>query len=307
MSIIRKSAQTFAICWELARFHSNESCLEWFAAMWGACFAAGDSKEPLDSYQVLKSLAGIWLCMTVVHGAWCTGNDIIDRHIDAGVERTKYRPLPSGRISVQGALVSCAFLTTLAATLTYYCLGRDALLLSIPMYFLNAIYPYMKQLIPWPQLVLAPAVGWTSFIGWSAIAGNLDDLEKCVPLFLAASCWTLYYDTFYGSQDAEEDKKIGVKSLPIWLGTSIHPFLCLLGTLIIGLISLSAHASNVSYIFWTFAIGVWALLIPYQITQLNLKDRTSGGKIFKQNIKFGMYVTWVAFAELAYQSFSPKF
>jgi len=49
------------------------------------------------------------------------------------------------------------------------------------------------------------------------------------------------------------------------------------------------------------------MLIPYQITQLNLKDRTSGGKIFKQNIKFGMYVTWVAFAELAYQSFSPKF
>jgi len=80
-----------------------------------------------------------------------------------------------------------------------------------------------------------------------------------------------------------------------------------LGALIIGLISLSAHASNVSYIFWTFAIGVWAMLIPYQITQLNLKDRTSGGKIFKQNIKFGMYVTWVAFAELAYQSFSPKF
>lgn len=82
------------------------------------------------------------------------------------------------------------------------------------MYFLNAIYPYMKQLIPWPQLVLAPAVGWTSFIGWSAIAGNLDDLEKCVPLFLAASCWTLYYDTFYGSQVTNHSYEHIVLNIP---------------------------------------------------------------------------------------------
>jgi len=295
-------AEFFSLRWELARFHTRESWLQWFAAVWGACLAAASVNEELSPLFILKTLAGNVLCMTLIHGGACTWNDVIDKDIDAKVERTKNRPLPSGRISVPGAILSSVFLIALSDVATRYILGPTPTYYSWGITILYFFYPFAKRYLPWPQMVLAPACGWPAFVGWTSIEGHDGNLDRCIPLFLAVSVWTIYFDTAYGSQDAMDDKKIGVKSLAVWIGEHIHRCLAFLGTLVIGLLSLSAYRSNVSLVFWVFGIAVWAVTIPYNLKCLDLSDRNSGGRVFRQNISLGGYVSLVAVAELAVQT-----
>lgn len=129
-------------------------------------------------------------------------SDIIDHPIDAQVERTKYRPLPSGRISRPAAYLWCLTELLITASSTYYFLGREALLVSLPIYTISMVYPFAKFTVAWPQFVLSPCVAWPTFVGWTSVAksANWEEIRECVPLFMAYAVWTIYYDTAYGFQ-----------------------------------------------------------------------------------------------------------
>lgn len=124
----------------------------------------------------------------------------MDATIDRDVPRTKSRPIPSGRITRVGALISFTVLCAATATVTNLTLGRLALEVSLPIYAVAGVYPYTKRFLPWPQFVLAPAVAWPAFVGWVSVAGNTETIWDCVPLFLSVCIWTIYFDTCYGIQ-----------------------------------------------------------------------------------------------------------
>jgi len=243
-----------------------------------------------------------WFTMTLLHGTYCCWNDIVDADIDAHVERTKRRPLPSGRISRIGALFFFFGIATVTTAAIFSFLGREVLVTAIPIYIIATIYPFAKRIVHWPQFVLAPAVAWPAFVGWvSASAHGKNTVTDCLPLFFAYFTWTIYFDTCYGLQDAKHDRKINVGSLAVFLGDNIRPFLAFMGTILIALLGVTAWRAHASLVYWVFAIGVWAASIPWQLSVLDPEKENTGGKIFAFNISLGIYITAVSLAELYLQ------
>ncbi len=145
----------------------------------------------------------------VMRGAGCTVNDIIDRNIDAQVERTRGRPLPSGQIGVFGALIFLAILLLLGLGVLAQ-LNWLTIDLGVASLVLVGVYPIMKRLTWWPQAFLGLTFNWGAIMGWAAATGHVT--WPAFALYAAGFCWTLVYDTIYAHQDARDDAKAGVKS-----------------------------------------------------------------------------------------------
>ncbi|KAL8663149.1 MAG: hypothetical protein Q9202_004081 [Teloschistes flavicans] len=228
-----------------------------------------------------------WLCC-----------DICDGGFDAHVERCRTRPLPAGMLSYSEAILTFLAWIPIVLATTYYTLGENGLITFAPVWLLSLIYPFMKRLIPYPQLVLGAIIGAAVFPGWSAITGSLDGMDRAVPLFAATFSWVVYFDVFYAMQDREDDAKIGVKSLAVLLGNRTWIFLALLGFLQVAFFAITAIKAHMSWIFWIFGLGVWAINIPCHVFSLDMMNRKSGGQIFKANIMLGLYMTGIAMVEL---------
>ena len=144
-----------------------------------------------------------------MRGAGCTYNDILDRKLDAEVERTRNRPLPSGRVTIGAAaafLVAQA-LVGLAVLLSF---NRFSIWLGIASLGVVAIYPLMKRVTSWPQAALGLAFSWGALMGWSATFASL--ALAPILLYLSAFAWTIGYDTIYALQDARDDAIVGIRS-----------------------------------------------------------------------------------------------
>ena len=182
--------------------------------------------------------------------------------------------------------------------ITHYTLGEAAVITFIPIWGLSLIYPFMKRLIPFPQVVLGAVIGAAVFPGWAAVTEDLSGLEQGLPLFAATMSWVIYFDVFYATQDHQDDAKIGVKSIAVLLGDKTWMFLGALALLQVGFFAITALKANMSWIFWILGIGVWAVNLPWHVFSLDMSNRKSGGKIFKANIMLGLYMTGIALAEL---------
>src|SRR4249920_390193 len=156
-------------------------------------------------------LAGAFL----MRGAGCTYNDIVDRDYDASVARTAARPIPSGQVSVAEARMFLAVLC-LAGLVILLQFNLFTIVLGAASLVLVAIYPFMKRLTYWPQLVLGLTFKWGALVGWAAVTGSLAP----APAVLYAGCvlWTIGYDTIYAHQDKEDDLAIGLKSTALKFG-----------------------------------------------------------------------------------------
>jgi len=145
----------------------------------------------------------------VMRGAGCTYNDILDRDLDAGVERTRGRPLASRRVGVPAA---AAFMVVLSFVGLAVLLQFNAYTIAVGMGSLAvvAIYPLMKRITSWPQAVLGLAFSWGALVGWTATAGRLE--APALALYAASICWTIGYDTIYAQQDSRDDAIVGIRS-----------------------------------------------------------------------------------------------
>lgn len=151
----------------------------------------------------------------LMRGAGCVINDIVDRDLDAQVERTQSRPLPSGQVSV----VTAAFLAT-AATSTglfiAYVISPAVFYLTLVSLLLVVIYPTVKRFFWWPQAFLALTFNWGILLAWVAVHGELGITPAL--LYVGAAFWTFAYDTVYAHQDKEDDAKVNIKSSALALG-----------------------------------------------------------------------------------------
>ncbi len=167
----------------------------------------------------LVHLALFLIGAIAMRGAGCTYNDILDRKLDAGVERTRGRPLPSGRIGVRAA---AAFLVVqaLVGLAVLACFNRFAIGLGLGSLAIVAVYPLMKRVTAWPQAVLGLAFSWGALMGWAAAYGAL--APPALLLYASAFCWTIGYDTIYALQDARDDAIVGIKSTARLFGAKVR-------------------------------------------------------------------------------------
>ena len=129
-----------------------------------------------------------------------TSSDLCDRNLDRRVERCKERPLPAGMITVPEAVAAFVAWLPLVVAITYTTLGEAGVLTFLPIWGLSLIYPFMKRLVPFPQVILGAIIGAAVFPGWAAITGDLGDLGNALPLFAATMSWVVYFDIFYAIQ-----------------------------------------------------------------------------------------------------------
>lgn len=152
----------------------------------------------------------------------CVINDIVDRKIDAQVERTKSRPLASGEIRVIEALI-ILFIMLLAGLYLLLLLNKTAIYIALLSSILVAIYPFMKRITFWPQAFLGITFNIGILVAFASVKGHVE--PAAILLYLAGIFWTLGYDTIYAHQDKEDDVKAGVKSTALWLGSRTKPYL----------------------------------------------------------------------------------
>jgi 4-hydroxybenzoate polyprenyltransferase len=158
-----------------------------------------------------------WLALGAfaMRSAGCVYNDIVDRELDSRVERTRLRPLASGRASLTGAWVLLVLLS-LIGLLVLLQLNRIAQLVALASLALVAVYPFMKRLVWWPQAWLGLVFSWAALVGWAAVTGEID--ATALLLYAGAVAWVIGYDTIYALQDREDDALVGVKSSALALG-----------------------------------------------------------------------------------------
>ena len=144
-----------------------------------------------------------------MRGAGCTYNDILDRKLDAEVERTRNRPLPAGRVTI-GAAAAFLVAQALVGLAVLLCFNRFSIWLGIASLGVVAVYPLMKRVTSWPQAALGLAFSWGALMGWSATFASL--AWPAVLLYFSAFAWTIGYDTIYALQDARDDAIVGIRS-----------------------------------------------------------------------------------------------
>ncbi|QGZ94510.1 4-hydroxybenzoate octaprenyltransferase [Terricaulis silvestris] len=146
-----------------------------------------------------------------MRGAGCTYNDILDRDIDAQVERTRARPLPSGAVTTRGAWV-WLIAQCLVGLGVLVLLPRTAqIVASIAVPFV-ALYPLMKRITWWPQAWLGIVFSWGALVGGAAVSYLPGVPFEAIALYAGCICWTIGYDTIYALQDREDDVLVGVRS-----------------------------------------------------------------------------------------------
>jgi 4-hydroxybenzoate polyprenyltransferase len=170
----------------------------------------------------IAGVGGWWaLFLWLALGAWamrsagCVYNDIVDRELDRKVERTRLRPLASGRVSLRSAWLLIGLLS-LIGLLVVLQLNALTALIAVASIAPVAAYPYMKRLTWWPQAWLGIVFSWGALVGWPAVTGNFSWTPLL--LWLGSLAWVIGYDTLYAIQDIEDDALVGVKSSARRLG-----------------------------------------------------------------------------------------
>lgn len=258
----------------------------WLLAMpcfWSVALAERSRESSLpDPWLLLLFAIGAF----AMRGAGCTYNDIVDREIDAQVARTRSRPIPSGQVSLKGAVAFMVLLCLvgLAVLLSFNPFTIMLGLLALPIV---ALYPFVKRFSYWPQAVLGMAFGWGALMGYAAVTGGLQ-----VPAFLlygGAICWIIGFDTIYGHQDREDDALLGLKSTSLKFGRGTRAWLAGFYAAAWTLIVLAGLATGGELIFLAIMAAAGVHLY-WQVASLDIDDGANCLARFRANRDFGFVV-----------------
>ena len=227
----------------------------------------------------------------LMRGAGCTINDLWDRKLDQLVARTADRPIASGVVGVNNAVLFLLLQLTLSLTILLQ-LNKTCWFLGILVLLLVFSYPAFKRFTYWPQLILGLTFNWGALMGWASITGQID--ISSVILYLAGIFWTLGYDTIYAHQDKEDDALIGIKSSALALKSSTKLFIYTVYTITIFGIFLIGWINGFSIPFYLFILIAFCQLI-WQIRTVNLDNPRECLSKFKSNRLFGFLITFAIF------------
>jgi 4-hydroxybenzoate polyprenyltransferase len=251
---------------------------------WSAALAAGMIG---DISRLPLTMALFFLGAFVMRGAGCTWNDIADRDLDARVERTRSRPIPAGQVSVPQAIgfLVVQALIGLAVLLQF---NRFAVVTGVASLVIVAIYPLMKRITWWPQIVLGLAFSWGALMGFAVTQGRIEG--TALLLYAGSISWVIGYDTIYAHQDAEDDVLIGIKSTARLFGARTHQALMIFYGLAVILIGGALMVAGARYPAW-LGLAAFAAHLVWQIARLETGDPALCLRIFKSNRDAGLLLS----------------
>lgn len=227
-----------------------------------------------------------------MRGVGCCFNDIFDRNFDHQVERTRFRPLTSGQLSMRNALIF-VFAQLVVAGLLLFAINSYSRWLALLLLPLVVIYPLCKRFTHWPQAVLGIAFNWGMLMAWS-------DTQNTVPLaaiamWAGAVTWQIAYDAIYGYIDMEDDLKLGLKSAAIRFGDNGKQWLGGFYAVTMLLWLWAGYAMQMQWGYFVIMAAIGAHLM-WQIYQFDPQRRESGLPLFRANMTVGVLLVVAALA-----------
>jgi len=222
----------------------------------------------------------------IMRSAGCVLNDYVDRKIDPYVERTRTRPIASGRVAPTEALALFVTLSLVAIGLATM-LNRPAQLLAIVAGVLTIAYPFVKRFVSIPQFILGVAFGWAVPMAFAAETGEIPELAWLV--FGTAVIWAIIYDTFYAMVDREDDLKIGVKSTAILFGEVDLFVIASLQLLMLLALVLIGDRANLG-LWYYLSVFIAGLVMAYHLWLARDRQPTHCFAAFLHNHYIGMTV-----------------
>ncbi len=248
---------------------------------WASALASLVLRQPPNVFQAVLFLIGA----VAMRGAGSAYNDLVDRDIDAKVERTRLRPLPSGRVSVRAAKIFIIALS-LVGFAVLLCFNRFSIALGIGSLAIVAAYPFMKRVTAWPQAVLGLAFAWGALMGWAGQFASLS--APALWLYFGTFFWIIGYDTIYALQDVEDDAIIGVKSTARLFGTHVRVCVAALygaAALFLEIAILTCGRSS----FWLQAgCAAFAIHLMSQVMRIDPSDTSNAAQLFRSNRVAGL-------------------
>src|SRR5579862_9605767 len=248
---------------------------------WSAALAAvaAHARAPNIQHLILFFIGAF-----AMRGAGCTWNDIVDRDLDGAVERTRSRPIPSGQVSVAQAALFLV-LQALIGFAVLISFNTFTIALGIASLAIVAIYPFMKRITYWPQIVLGLAFSWGALMGWAAAFGRLN--APAILLYAGSIAWVIGYDTIYAHQDRDDDALIGIKSTALLFGPRTKPMLAIFYGVAVILIGAAGAAAGAGIVF-ALGLVAFAVHLGWQIARLDTADPENCLRLFKSNRDAGL-------------------
>lgn len=249
---------------------------------WSAALAAIAAGWPVPNlwHMLLFAIGAV-----AMRGAGCTYNDLVDRDIDALVERTRSRPLPSGQVTPRQAKVFMVAQVAVGAAVLLALAEPFAWAVGIASLGIVAIYPFMKRITSWPQSVLGLAFSWGALMGWAAAFGRLD--APALLLYAGSILWVIGYDTIYAHQDREDDAIVGVRSTALLFGERTPLFLSLFYAAAVTLFALALWSLGAPFLAYA-GLAAFALHLVWQVRRLDIADPDLCLALFKSNRDAGL-------------------
>lgn len=210
IGMLPRAARPYAL---LARF---DRPIGWWLLFWPCAFGIGLAGGAVSHWPLL-----LWLLLgsIAMRGAGCVYNDIVDRDLDAQVERTRMRPIASGSVSRKQAWI-WLILLSLIGLIVLLQLRIEAQIVALASLAPVAAYPFMKRITWWPQAWLGLVFSWGALVGWVAVTGAF--VPALGLLYAGCIAWVIGYDTIYALQDREDDALIGVRSSALRMGSHVR-------------------------------------------------------------------------------------
>ena len=243
--------------------------IKWEHSVFALPFALTGAVLAADGWPHAMQLVWIIVCMVTARSAAMAFNRWADADLDAANPRTASRAIPAGLLSrgfVGVFTIMMALLFVFAASR----LNRLTLILSPVVLLVLLGYSYTKRFTRWSHLVLGLALGIAPAAAWIAIRGSLD--PRILVLTAAVLFWVAGFDVLYACQDAEHDRRVGLRSVPQALGLerAFGMARAMHGAMLLLLVWL-LHLFHLSAIAWWGLVVVMGLLF-YEHAIVSPKD-----------------------------------
>jgi len=223
----------------------------------------------------------------LMRSAGCIVNDIMDEKFDKKVERTKNRPIASGKVSKELGLIYTLILCFLAFLILIN-FNWFTIILALGSMPLAFSYPLMKRYTYWPQLFLGITFNYGLILGWVSMKNSLDIVP--IIFYIGAIFWTLGYDTIYGFQDIKDDEIIGIKSTSIKFKKNPIIFLSICYSIFTFFTLMTGILMKFNNLFFIILILPFLHLFAYQVRSIKINNHSNCLKIFKSNNFFGLLI-----------------
>ncbi len=248
--------------------------------------------QAADGWPTLWRLVVFSLGALLMRGVGCTFNDIFDRDFDHRVERTRFRPLTSGQLTLKAALwfAAAQLLVSASLLLAINVYSRWLALALVP---LVVIYPLCKRFTYWPQAVLGVAFNWGMLMAWT-------DTQNVLPwygvaMWLGAVLWQIGYDAIYAYIDVRDDRMLGLKSVAMWFGDRGRAWI---GGMYAATAVLWLAAGWGMGLGWGYyaVMAVIAGHFAWQMAHFDVRHPERGLRLFRSNMQVGVLMIVAALA-----------